>query len=830
MANHRARWSGGMTSALALFVAAYPASGETPVPLAPSLFSEDEPVRTAPPVVQTVELELPLSLNGLYLGDISTRILTDGGVFVLGDRLRALMADRVEPGVAAMLDRVPTGPVSLTELEALGLVIGYDPAALTLDVRLTPEQRGQTALTLRPAGAPSAELRAGAAEVAVGLSVISRAAYVHESDFEPEGAQPFRADLNGFIALGGFDGWALVAGGDFDAERRDSWRRSAVTLIHDNYDHAVRYRIGDVRPRPEGFQVSPDILGLSVERDYATIQPFRNIQASGRATFTLERSSVVTVEVNGVVTSTLSLSPGRYDVRDFPFTQGANAIRVLVEDEFGVREIAGFSTFADIELLGGGLDQFGVSAGVLRDPFTTQGGYAYTDDPVLTAHYARGLSDAVTVGGELELGPDVAMAGIRAAWGTRFGLVAAQFAVSRRDADRAWAALARYRLPAVEYGTWLHELDAQIEHRQAGFGSLGDIAGAAFDETRIEARYLARQGGRFFGVTASRVESQLRSTFVSLTAGWQWRGWTVSATAQPWVDGLRERPDRFLINITRRLGRKDSMRVRQGTGPYEAEVEVQRFTSRRVGDWGGRAAAGVIDGVRRLDADFIYTAPRAEIDLSHLSESRPDTSRIRRSISEARLGMGFGWADGHAAFGRPFEDGFVIVQPHPALAGRRAVLREGDSGPVAAVSDRWGPGLAPLRRAYQAESFAVEVDDLPPGYDLGSARIDAFGGPRSGFFYRVGSDASNTVMAHLRDASGAAVPLVAGELRSLDRTDAAAAPFFTNRTGRLVAERVAAGRYAVILADGRTAGEIVVPEAALGLVQLPDIVLTGARP
>ncbi|AQR60496.1 hypothetical protein BZG35_01615 [Brevundimonas sp. LM2] len=814
---------------LALFVAAFPASGE-PGLFAPPFPSEDAPIRTAPPALQAVDLELPLSLNGFYLGDISARILPDGGVVVMGERLRALLSDRVDPGVLALLEQLPSGSASLAQLEGLGLVVGYDPAALTLDVRLTPEQTGQTALTLRPASPPSAELMAGAAEVAAGVSLVSRAAYVHESDFEPEGSQPFRADLNGFIAVGGFDGWALVGGGDYDADRREAWRRNAVTLIHDDYDQAIRYRAGDVRPRPEGFQVSPDILGLSVERDYATIQPFRNIQASGRATFTLERPSVVTIEVNGVVTATLSLVPGRYDVRDFPFTQGANAIRVLVEDEFGVREIAGFSTFADIELLGGGLDQFGVSAGVLRDPFDFEGGYAYTDDPVLTAHYARGLSDAVTVGGELEVGPDIALVGVRAAWGTRLGLVAAQLAISKRDVDRAWAALARYRLPAVEYRTWLHEFDAQIEHRRAGFGSLGDVAGTAFNETRIEARYLARKGSRFLGFTASHVESRVRSTFVSLTAGWRWREWTLSATAQPWVAGSRERPDRFLFNITRRLGRHASLRLRQATSPYEAQVEIQRFTARRVGDWGGRAAVGVIDGVHRLDGDVIYTAPRAEFDLSHRSESQRDTTRIRRSISEARVGMGLGWADGHAAFGRPFGDGFVIVEPHPALARRRAVLREGNGGPIAAVADRWGPGLAPLRRAYQAESFSVEVDDLPLGYDLGSARIDAFGGPRSGFFHRVGSDAANTVMAHLRDAAGAPVPLVSGELRRLDRAGTAASAFFTNRTGRLVAERVAPGRYAVVLADGRAAEDIVVPEAALGLVELPDIVLKGTQP
>ena len=83
-------------------------------------------------------------------------------------------------------------------------------------------------------------------------------------------------------------------------------------------------------------------------------------------------------------------------------------------------------------------------------------------------------------------------------------------------------------------------------------------------------------------------------------------------------------------------------------------------------------------------------------------------------------------------------------------------------------------------------------------------------------------------MATLLDREGQPVPLALGELRDLDRPAAAPTPFFTNRSGRLVAERVAAGRYAVMLSDGRQAGDIYVAESARGLVDLGPISLRSS--
>ena len=655
--------------------------------------------------------------------------------------------------------------------------------------------------------------------------MVGRLGYVHEDEFGPTGSDPARADLQGFVSVGGFDGWSLLWAADFEDDRDTPLRRGPILLVHDDYERALRYRIGDLRPRAEGFQVAPDLLGVGVERDFSAIQPFRNIQPSGRSQFTLERPARVTVEVNGDVVRTLDLAAGRYDVRDFAFAQGSNDVRILAEDEFGRRELAAFSTFADVDLLQRGISVFGLSAGVLREPFTLDGGLDYSEDVALLGHYSRGVTEAVTVGGQAEISERSSLIGANLAVGTRFGLVAGQLAVS--DADQtALAALARYRLPPVDWRGLTHEIDAQVEHRAEGFASLGDLTPLTHDETRVDLRYLVRRGAYFASAAWSEVRALNRSRFISLTAGGRWRAWSFTASWRPETgDGRLERAERFLFTLSRRIGRTASFRARQATGPRETELEVQRYTARRVGEWGGRLAVADLADQGRLDGDLTLTGARGEIDLSHRTATYPRSTDVRRSSSELRLGVGFGYADGRLGFGRPFTDGFVLVSRHPTLERRPVTLTEGRRGPVAARADGLGPGLAPIRRAYQPETFVAEVEDLPVGYDLGAAQFTAFGPVRAGYLYEVGSDAANTVMATLLDANGQPVALVMGELRPLDAPTDEPAAFFTNRAGRLVAERVRPGRYALVLSDGRSGPEIFVAPDARGLVDLGPISL-----
>jgi outer membrane usher protein len=71
---------------------------------------------------------------------------------------------------------------------------------------------------------------------------------------------------------------------------------------------------------------------------------------------------------------------------------------------------------------------------------------------------------------------------------------------------------------------------------------------------------------------------------------------------------------------------------------------------------------------------------------------------------------------------------------------------------------------------------------------------------------------------------GAPVPLIAGQLRSLDRPDEPPIPAFTNRTGRLAATGLRPGRYRLELStDPAFTTEVDIKPDATNLINLGDI-------
>ena len=118
----------------------------------------------------------------------------------------------------------------------------------------------------------------------------------------------------------------------------------------------------------------------------------------------------------------------------------------------------------------------------------------------------------------------------------------------------------------------------------------------------------------------------------------------------------------------------------------------------------------------------------------------------------------------------------------------------------------------------------MDVEDLPPGYDLGAGQLDFRAYRGAGFDIRVGSDANLTLMASLVSPSGAPVAMAGGELRSLDDPSRAPIQAFSNRNGRFVASGVSAGRYRrVLFTDPPLEAEINLEPAAAGMVQLGAI-------
>jgi len=290
----------------------------------------------------SLQFDLPLIVNQAFTGDISATIIeeTRAGevnrtVTLPFPRLKTLISghavdEQMEQWFSSYADDFD-GEVSLYDLRKLGLDIEFDQGLLEIHAKV--QKLGVSSIALFGNRKPIPKNNYEQSTFASGLNVFVQNTYSHRAaGATQEGFGDLSADFFGFTTIGGFEGWSLFYEADYLEGDDKPLARQDVVLLHDDFDRGLRYSIGDVRPTVSDLQSSPELLGISVERNYNEINPFRNLNPSGRSSFELERAALVAFEVNGVIVSERNLEPGNYSISDFPLTFGANNVRVYVDD------------------------------------------------------------------------------------------------------------------------------------------------------------------------------------------------------------------------------------------------------------------------------------------------------------------------------------------------------------------------------------------------------------------------------------------------------------------------------------------------------------------
>jgi outer membrane usher protein len=280
----------------------------------------------------------PLTLDGKYLGDISGSVDAQGQGLVDATALLDLLRPQIGSELFTTLSgRIATQTkVNMADLVSDTFSLTFDPLSLTFVATSTPESRARrdVGFSQTPVIDPAAFDQP--ADFSAGANITLAQLYSHtDTRFSP-----LQGGVDFFANLGGFDGVTLTTGVDYDGNNTQGrWQRREIRLTKDVFKSAVRLTAGEFAPPIDSFQGSQRFLGLSAARAYSTIRPFQNVRPAGRRQFILDRPALVVVEVNGVVAERIRLDAGPYSIGDFPFAQGANTVRLLVEDDSGRREI-----------------------------------------------------------------------------------------------------------------------------------------------------------------------------------------------------------------------------------------------------------------------------------------------------------------------------------------------------------------------------------------------------------------------------------------------------------------------------------------------------------
>mgnify|MGYP006276222311 CR=1 FL=1 len=780
-----------------------------------------------------VVIELPLLVNGTQAGvapvdmaDFNAlEVSLPDLVLVLADTLSQAALEDLDSAGGAQSDFVPV--TALSDLTGLDLRFDNRSAALVLDIPM--EKLRPVEISVRREALRSADPDQPARRSAF-LNVRLSGGYVHASDFAPAGRAPTRLDLDGAARVFGAEGPALVAAGTWREDGGASeWRRGDVFVIHDDLDRLVRLRLGDLRYATAPFQGSEPILGLAVEREYDALTPSRLVQPGGRYDFTLERTSLVQVFLNGALLRTLRLRAGRYDVRDFAFFDGANEIEIVIEDDAGRTETLSFSAFSDKALLSPGLSEFTYAVGA---PFDRARGETEYDFDRFNASFRHrfGVTDHLTAALDGQSDASVRQLGAGLVFAGLGGAVEIHAAASETSGVVDAAAEAAYEVRLEDFlGLQELRLDVAGDYVGPRFSRIGDfdadnaIAGSASSRlpAPLPGGIYASAGARYEFGREGRADSwganaTFSRPFGAVTA-------LVSLTADRAFDEDDTRLGAF-VSLSARLGRGRFARARYDSLSRATIIEAIQPARSRPGALGWTAGAETRPGAATLTGEAAYVANRFEAEASHELNYADPGLNLTEQRTRANLSFSIAAADGVIAVGRPVGESFAIVRRHPNLSNR-ALDIEPEAGRARASAGALGPALLPDLSSYRTRVIEYDVEDLPPGYDLGRGAFEVRPPVFSGYALRVGSDAAATAMGAAFLPDGRPVSLAGARVVRVDGTGEPV-QVFTNRTGRFVAAGLSAGRWRFEVDLGEVyAAEFTIPSTAAGLVEAGDLQL-----
>ena len=761
-------------------------------------------VKTAQ-TVRTYNLTLPLIFQGAYLGDVPVAASPDGDISVNVDRFISLLGERLSPESLAEVRKAAGGQqtVAISAYASAGITVTYDTAKLELHVSIPVSKQGGQSISAMESADPGD----GGANVlhperfSGSLITTARQGYV----WSPEASkawEPFRLSSDLALNLFGKNGVYVFAQGEYDEAAADPFHRGNVQLLHDDVGNALRTSIGDVTPVSAGFQSTPVLGGLSIQRQYGELQPFRNVRPSGLFRFTLDRTSTVDVVINGATIRTLRLDAGQYDLKDFPLFNGLNDVELYIVDEYGRHLVAAFSQFFSSRLLAKGVAEFGATVGAPQLRGAQDEIHYDTDNPAVSTYFRYGLSSEITAGVNFQANKSQWLAGGEFGWASpigNFGGVAGFSSIDGLPSGSSF--LASYDISA-EALWFISSPQINLAYLQTSefFANLGVLTPNEPRAREMRGRLSFQLPLNFgIGMSASRSEgrgSEPDETRFGLSVSQRLGFMDITASGERLEKTGAPNDDRLLLSLSIPLSDRDNTRTTYDSRNDQVQFEYARYQRDEVDDYGVRAVLLRDQDRATGTGEFAYNANRFSMLLQHDAIANADTTEIQSQRSTYMVSTELAFAGDTLAWGRPVGQRFAIIAAHETLADSSVGASQSkDSHKRQAETGFFGPALVSAGNAYQPQSVYLDVETLPAGYDVGTGQFDFVPGAASGYRLTVGSEASHVVVGTAMGTNGKPLALLGGELRPHGAKDAPAILVFTNKAGRFFAEGLAPGVY-----------------------------------
>lgn len=776
------------------------------------------------PTGRTVVLTVSIMDGEVYIGDATLTLDAAGRGSFAAARLLALLTPRLSPELIQRLQSAlaTRGSIGRSDLEGVGVSLRYNPQALQLELGIAAASRGAQTVEIGDEGGRAPANYVAPAGVSAYLNVRGSLDWVQQG--LDEGLAPPVLFIDGAARLGGvvFESEANWQPGSIGAD----FQRRGSRFVYDDRSNLVRWTAGDLQTLARGFQSATDIAGLSVSRLYSILEPQTIIRPRGSRSFRLERRSLVEVRINDQLVRRLELDPGSYDLRDFPFAQGANDVRLTITDDAGRTETFDFDIFLDQAQLAEGLSEFGLYAGVLAPPGAR--GPIYSDSPALSGFYRRGITDRLTLGANLQVDTGGWMGGAEAVVATPIGSFAGFASASQVEGfGKGWASIVTFQRTIPRRDGRADTLSLSLETRSRDFAPIGVrvpfnpyslVAGAGYTSTISDAVYAGVDARYSRGRDDERDVASVRGTV----------GWRINPLLTFTGDVTYERDTAgrrlgVFLSLTYRLDRRSTMRADYDSRFNRGRLSYQTFGGTGVGSFTINADVERSDVGAGATVNAIYYGNRAELGFSHYGTFERDLGGSTGQRTSLRFGTSIAMADGVFSVGRPVQDGFALVAAHRTLRDA-GILVDPSGRSAAAMTGMLGTALQPGLASYSERTLIVSAPDAPLSADLGEGAFRLRPPYRAGYLLRVGSDYNISVVGRMLTATGEPLRLVAGTASEIAHPEREPIALFTNSEGRFGATGLAPGRWRITMTDAnRTSFEIEIAAGQEGSVSLGEI-------
>ena len=751
--------------------------------------SHAQAVGEANPYGRDVPLTGPLIYQGTELGDLAIVWAADGDLFAEKSSLETYLPDMVSGVVEErILERFKnTDLVNLEALKEEGLDIQYDFSLLEAQAVVRPDSSAPQVLAFgggNRGGGPISET----------TPVEAFSGYVNVNLTATEGSgnnfgEP-NALINGATRLGEY---VL----QYDAEYRNGFganddyefERRFVRIVRDFPERYLRVSAGDIIPEVRGVQASRTIGGVSVVRSKREFTPFRSFRPLGGGRILIERPSEMQIFLNDIEVENLRLATGTYDITELPLQFGTSNVEIVIRDDTGREERFEYNAFFDPSELDPGDHEYGVTVGFLTSPFSRSPDYGDTD-PAISAFYRKANWRGGILGAGVQATENQqvvnALWRIPPAWGGRLDLEAAASNVD--GLGSSYAASARYDF-FREKPDYDESYSVNLEFLGEDFAVLGDIDPRNLESFSAFADY-SRSFGRDWRAIVSAGYTSFREGDDGYRASFDvFRQINRSFRFQAGIQAQRDRLTgddevgvRLALVYSPGLNWRSEARY-EGIDE-RTSLRVSRTSDEYVGSYGFDFDYVDTDGDSTLGGAVNYVGNRFDARVSHRLTGDSFSFDNDTAQTTLRLGSSFSYTGRSAALGRPIFDSFAHLSPHRTLEGRSVIAGNDLSRGYEARSGLFGPAVASRLSSYTEQTIQYDVDDVPPGYDIGEGLILLKPKLNSASRIRVGSADFVSATGTLLYSDGTPISLGVGRISREDGGEMKETSFFTNRVGR----------------------------------------------